>query len=202
MTQIVMTQARSALDADRDLKAKHRAMWALGDYPAVAPTVIPSLGRDPRPRLRVEPGRPGARRRGRLGQRRDSRPPAGRRRRRERPDPELLEVGRARAEDAGVDRDLGRGRRRGAAVRRRRVRRRAVLRRRDVRAAPPGGADELVRVCRPGGTIGLLSWTPGGFHRPDVRHDEALRARRHPPGYSHRRCGATRTMCGPCSATG
>ena len=25
------------------------------------------------------------------------------------------------------------------------------------------GADELVRVCRPGGTIGLLSWTPEGF---------------------------------------
>ena len=25
------------------------------------------------------------------------------------------------------------------------------------------GADELVRVCRPGGTIGLLSWTPAGF---------------------------------------
>ena len=25
------------------------------------------------------------------------------------------------------------------------------------------GADELVRVCRPGGTVGLLSWTPGGF---------------------------------------
>jgi hypothetical protein len=24
-------------------------------------------------------------------------------------------------------------------------------------------ADELVRVCRPGGTIGLLSWTPDGF---------------------------------------
>ncbi|MGH3557081.1 MAG: class I SAM-dependent methyltransferase [Mycobacterium sp.] len=24
-------------------------------------------------------------------------------------------------------------------------------------------ADELVRVCRPGGTIGLVSWTPGGF---------------------------------------
>lgn len=24
-------------------------------------------------------------------------------------------------------------------------------------------ADELVRVCRPGGTIGLLSWTPTGF---------------------------------------
>ncbi|GCB00798.1 hypothetical protein NCCNTM_44320 [Mycolicibacterium sp. NCC-Tsukiji] len=25
------------------------------------------------------------------------------------------------------------------------------------------GADELVRVCRPGGTIGLLNWTPEGF---------------------------------------
>jgi hypothetical protein len=24
-------------------------------------------------------------------------------------------------------------------------------------------ADELVRVCRPGGTIGLVSWTPDGF---------------------------------------
>lgn len=24
-------------------------------------------------------------------------------------------------------------------------------------------ADELVRVCRPGGTIGLISWTPEGF---------------------------------------
>jgi ubiquinone/menaquinone biosynthesis C-methylase UbiE len=24
-------------------------------------------------------------------------------------------------------------------------------------------ADELLRVCRPGGRIGLLSWTPGGF---------------------------------------
>lgn len=27
-----------------DVKAKHRAMWALGDYPAVATDVIPSLG--------------------------------------------------------------------------------------------------------------------------------------------------------------
>jgi hypothetical protein len=24
-------------------------------------------------------------------------------------------------------------------------------------------ADELIRVCRPGGTIGVISWTPGGF---------------------------------------
>lgn len=30
--------------ADRALKAKHRAMWALGDYPVVASDVIAELG--------------------------------------------------------------------------------------------------------------------------------------------------------------
>ena len=30
--------------ADRALKTRHRAMWALGDYPAVASDVIPELG--------------------------------------------------------------------------------------------------------------------------------------------------------------
>ena len=29
--------------ADRALKARHRAMWALGDYPDVATEVIPEL---------------------------------------------------------------------------------------------------------------------------------------------------------------
>lgn len=29
---------------DRELKAKHRAVWALGDYPAVAADIIPELG--------------------------------------------------------------------------------------------------------------------------------------------------------------
>ena len=37
-------------------------------------------------------------------------------------------------------------------------------------------ADELVRVCRPGGTIGLLSWTPDGVRRRAVQGDEAVRA--------------------------
>lgn len=38
------TDTREAVDADRALKAKHRAMWALGDYPAVAREIIPELG--------------------------------------------------------------------------------------------------------------------------------------------------------------
>ncbi|MEP6695404.1 MAG: hypothetical protein ABJA34_00845 [Pseudonocardiales bacterium] len=63
-------------DADRALKAKHRAMWTLGDYPAVARTVVAALGpvlvqacavgRDDRVyRGRHPPGRRAARRGGR-----------------------------------------------------------------------------------------------------------------------------------------
>ena len=36
-------------------------------------------------------------------------------------------------------------------------------------------ADELVRVARPGGTIGLLSWTPEGHDRRAVQDDGAVR---------------------------
>ena len=39
-------------------------------------------------------------------------------------------------------------------------------------------ADELVRVCRPSGTIDVLSWTPTGFDGGDVQDHEAVRARR------------------------
>ncbi|MFE2147320.1 hypothetical protein ACFXA3_37280 [Streptomyces sp. NPDC059456] len=39
-----MTETADARDADRALKAKHRTMWALGDYPAVAREVVAGLG--------------------------------------------------------------------------------------------------------------------------------------------------------------
>ena len=39
-----MTAPTNALDAHRVLKAKHRAMWASGDYPTLAREVIPELG--------------------------------------------------------------------------------------------------------------------------------------------------------------
>jgi 2-polyprenyl-3-methyl-5-hydroxy-6-metoxy-1,4-benzoquinol methylase len=32
-------------DADRALKARHRSMWALGDYPSLAADLLPELGR-------------------------------------------------------------------------------------------------------------------------------------------------------------
>src|SRR6478752_4399434 len=34
----------ATVEADRELKAKHRALWASGDYPAVAAELIPALG--------------------------------------------------------------------------------------------------------------------------------------------------------------
>ncbi|MFB7267650.1 SAM-dependent methyltransferase, partial [Streptomyces nojiriensis] len=39
-----MTEASDAAQADRTLKARHRVMWALGDYQSVASHVIPDLG--------------------------------------------------------------------------------------------------------------------------------------------------------------
>ena len=40
-----MTDVIHAVEADRALKARHRAMWALGDYPTVATEVIGGPGR-------------------------------------------------------------------------------------------------------------------------------------------------------------
>ncbi|MEO5876749.1 MAG: SAM-dependent methyltransferase, partial [Streptosporangiaceae bacterium] len=41
---------------DAALKAKHAAMWALGDYPAVAAEIIPELGPVLVQACRVGPG--------------------------------------------------------------------------------------------------------------------------------------------------
>ena len=70
MTTQTSGTAVTDTDADRALKAKHAAMWALGDYPAVATEIIAALGPGPR-RGRRHRGRPArARRRRRLRQRR------------------------------------------------------------------------------------------------------------------------------------
>ncbi|MEW2630695.1 methyltransferase domain-containing protein [Streptomyces sp. NPDC048389] len=155
--------ASGATEADQALKAKHRKMWALGDYPAVAGDLIPGLGAvlvracgvkaDDRV-LDVAAGTGNAAIPAAL---------AG-------ADavacdltPELLDAGRRSAgqQDVGL-----------------------VWQEADAEALPfedgefdtvmscvgvmfaphhEAAADELVRVCRPGGTIGLLNWTPEGF---------------------------------------
>lgn len=149
--------------SDTELKARHRAMWASGDYPSMVETFLLPLG----PRLveacGIGPGMavldvaagtgnaslPAAR--------------AGADVTASDLTPELLEAGRRRAaaedltldwveadaeqlpfEDGSFD---------------------VVMSSIGAMFAPHHRdvADELVRVCRPGGTIGLLSWTPEGL---------------------------------------
>lgn len=148
------------ISTDAAIKSKHRALWASGDYPAVADVIAP-LG----PRLveavgitsgdRVVDVAAGA---GNVAI-----PAAATGAHVVATDltPELLEVGEKHAPDSGI-----------------------IWRTADAEDLPfdPGAfdvatscvgvmfaphhqscADELVRVCRPGGRIGLINWTPTGF---------------------------------------
>jgi SAM-dependent methyltransferase len=138
-----MTGPTGTVEVDRALKARHRAMWALGDYPAVASEVIPELGailvqacgvRSGDRVLDVAAGSGNAAIPAAL---------AGASVVASDLTPELFDTGRAQAAQRGV----------------------AVLSCVGVMFAPhhQAAADELVRVCRPGGSIGVLSWTPEGF---------------------------------------
>jgi SAM-dependent methyltransferase len=149
--------------ADTELKARHRKMWASGDYAVMVETFLLPLG----PRLidacAITPGArvldvasgtgnaaiPAAQR-GALVTASDL-------------TPELLEAGRQRPEAAGLelqwveadaehlpfdDESFD-----------------AVISSIGVMFAPhhQESADELVRVCQPGGTVGLMSWTSEGM---------------------------------------
>ena len=150
-------------EADRQLKAKHRALWASGDYPAVAADLIPDLG----PRLVAACGvRSGQRVLDVAAGSGNAAVPAaatGATVTASDLTPELFEAGRAIAARHGVELDWVEA---------------------DAEALPFDDnsfdvvlscvgamfaphhqvtADELVRVVRPGGTIGMINWTPGGL---------------------------------------
>jgi SAM-dependent methyltransferase len=148
---------------DQELKARHAAMWASGDYPTMVQTFLTPLG----PRL-VEAARIGA---GvsvldvASGTGNAAIPAALKGAHVTASDltPELLQAGANHAQDAGVELDW--------------VTADAenlpfeddsfdiVMSSIGVMFAPHHqlAADELTRVCRPGGTIALLSWTPEGM---------------------------------------
>ena len=146
-----------------DLKARHRTMWASGDYPSMVETFLLPLG----PRLVQACGiGPGMRVLDVAAGTGNASIPAAERGAEVTANdltPELLEAGRRRAEAQGLELEW--------------VPADAeqlpfddasfdvVMSSIRVMFAPhhQDAADELVRVCKPGGTIGLLSWTPEGM---------------------------------------
>jgi 2-polyprenyl-3-methyl-5-hydroxy-6-metoxy-1,4-benzoquinol methylase len=148
---------------DTELKARHRAMWASGDYPKMVETFLLPIG----PRL-VEACDIGA---GEqvldvaAGTGNASLPAAARGARVTASDltPELLEAGRRRADAAGLELEWAEADAEhlpfdDASFD-------VVMSAIGVMFAPhhQPAADELLRVCRPGGRIGLLCWTPEGM---------------------------------------
>ena len=163
MTHLTHTEPADLGEADRALKTKHRAMWASGNYPAVVTDAVGPLG----PILVDAAGiKAGDLVQDVAAGRGNAAIPAARAGARVIASdltPELLEIGKKLAAEAGVqltweiadaealpygDAEFD-----------------AVLSCLGVMFAPhhQTSADELVRVCRPGGTIGLISWTPSGF---------------------------------------
>jgi ubiquinone/menaquinone biosynthesis C-methylase UbiE len=158
-----MTTTTSAVDADRALKAKHRAMWGSGDYPTLATDLISSLGPVLVQAARVRGGQRVLDVAAGSGNAAIPAALAGADVVASDLTPELFDVGRAEAAERGAtlewvqadaealpfpDQDFD-----------------TVISCVGVMFAPhhQRTADEVIRVCRPGGTIGLLNWTPEGF---------------------------------------
>ncbi|MDQ0116958.1 ubiquinone/menaquinone biosynthesis C-methylase UbiE [Pseudarthrobacter defluvii] len=158
-----MSQQTDAVEADRELKKKHRAMWASGDYPALADQMLLELGA-----VLVEAC--GIRSRQRVldvaaGTGNAAIPAAMMGAKVVASDltPELFEAGRKEAANRGVSLEWQEGD--AEALPFGDAEFDAVMSCIGVMFAPhhQAAADELLRVCKPGGSVGLLSWTPEGF---------------------------------------
>jgi ubiquinone/menaquinone biosynthesis C-methylase UbiE len=152
-----------AAAADLAIKAKHRAMWASGDYPALASDLIWELG----PRLVDAVGiRPGDRVLDVAAGSGNAAIPAaltGATVVASDLAPELFDDGRRIATEAGAELEWREADAEHLPFAEAEFD--AVFSCVGVMFAPQHrtAADELVRVTKPGGRIGLLSWTPEGF---------------------------------------
>lgn len=155
--------ADDAATADRELAARHRVMWASGDYRRIADDLVAPLGpalvrasgvgRGDRV-LDVAAG---------TGSAAIAAASTGARVTASDLTPELLAQGKMIAAERGVDLDWREANAEQMPFADNDFD--AVLSCIGVMFAPhhQRAADELVRVCRPGGTIALLNWTPQGF---------------------------------------
>ncbi|RZU49391.1 methyltransferase family protein [Krasilnikovia cinnamomea] len=163
MNTQTIAPAPTTAEADRTLKAKHRAMWALGDYHRVAAELVGDLGAVLVDACAVRPGDRVLDVAAGSGSAAIRAALAGGRVIASDLTPELFEPGQAWAAQHGAeltwaqadaenlpypDGDFD-----------------TVLSCLGVMFAPHhrSAADELARVCRPGGTVGVLNWTPEGF---------------------------------------
>ena len=153
----------SSTVSDSELKARHRAMWASGDYPSMVETFLLPLGPILVEACEIGPGMRvldvGA------GTGNASIPAAERGASVVASDltPELLDAGRKQAEARGVELEWTE-----ADAERLPFEDQSF----DVVMSSIGAmfaphhqevADEFARVCRPGGTIGFVNWTPEGM---------------------------------------
>jgi SAM-dependent methyltransferase len=149
--------------SDTELKARHAAMWASGDYPSMVVTFLLPLG----PKLVEACGiGPGMRVLDIAAGTGNSSLPAAE----TGADvvasdltPELLEVGRHRAQEAGVELEWAQADAEDLPFEDESFD--VVMSCIGAMFAPrhQAVADEMVRVCKPGGTIGMLNWTPEGM---------------------------------------
>jgi SAM-dependent methyltransferase len=153
----------SSTQADSELKARHRAMWASGDYPGMVETFLLPLG----PRLVEACGiGPGMRVLDVAAGTGNASLPAAR----AGADvtasdltPELLEAGRKRADAEGLTLEWTEADAENLPFEDESFD--VVMSSIGAMFAPhhQAVADEMVRVCRSGGTIGMLNWTPEGM---------------------------------------
>src|SRR6478736_6293405 len=150
-------------EADRQLKTKHRALWASGDYPAVAAELIPEFGPELVRACGVRAGDRVLDVAAGSGNAAIPAAEAGATVVASDLTPELFDAGRRIAAQRGVELEWAEADAEalpfaddGYDV---------VMSSVGVMFAPhhQAAADELIRVCRPGGTIGLINWTPQGF---------------------------------------
>jgi ubiquinone/menaquinone biosynthesis C-methylase UbiE len=148
---------------DPEVIARHRAMWATGDYPSMVETFLLPLG----PRLvemcAIGPGMRVLDVAAGTGNASIPAAKTGADVTASDLTPELLEAGRARAQAEGVELEWTEANAEQLPFEDASFD--VVMSSIGAMFAPrhQAVADELVRVCRPGGTIGMLNWTPEGM---------------------------------------